>query len=99
MCRAGSGRAIPTFERRPTGFAGNPHGAYPSFLSRSLNSAIVASFFARMEQTSRKLVLGNRARVVLVPSPRASSVADRGSHGGHLVPGWKWPSGTDIQWI
>src|SRR5438105_2723695 len=52
-----------------------------------------------MEQTSRKLVLGNRALVVSVPNPRASSVADQGSHGAHLVPGWKWPSGTGVRWM
>src|SRR6266508_3475768 len=28
LCRAGAGRTIPTSDRRPTGFAGNPHGVY-----------------------------------------------------------------------
>src|SRR6266508_4015885 len=35
LCRAGTGRVIPASNRRPTGFAGNPHGAYPRFPSRT----------------------------------------------------------------
>src|SRR5213083_2804323 len=29
LCRAGTGRVIPTSNRRPTGFAGNPRGYAP----------------------------------------------------------------------
>src|SRR5438128_1417349 len=34
-CQAESGRVVPASSGRPTGFAGNPHGAYPRFSSQT----------------------------------------------------------------
>src|SRR5438128_11877090 len=58
LCRAGAGRTILASDRRPTGFAGNPHGVYLRFVQAGLWIWPYRQVFALMEQTSRKPVLG-----------------------------------------
>src|SRR5205809_3954042 len=63
LCRAGTGRMIPASNRRPTGFAGDPRGVYPRYLSRSFNMAVEASFRPRGANQSQA-GFGNRACVI-----------------------------------
>src|SRR5438105_649700 len=44
LCWAGAGRTIPASNRRPIGFAGDPHGIYLRYPSRSFDMAVEASF-------------------------------------------------------
>src|SRR5438105_4739312 len=58
LCRAEAGRMILASDRRPTGFAGNPRGVYLCLSEPVFGYGRIGQFFALMEQTSCKPVLG-----------------------------------------
>ena len=97
LCWAGAGRTIPASDRRPIGFAGDSRGVYFHCPSRSFDMAVEASFRSHGANQSQAGFWEPCLRGFDV-RPRASSGANQGSRGACLVPGWKWSSGTGVQW-